>query len=114
MLPKIIIPALMLLTSTAVHADSFYLYTCNGCNCNAFQSVGSGDEGKCKKLDSGAASVGLSSTSSSKLQCTLYTSSDCSGAGSSQNVGIKSGQSWGCTNSQIGWVNSMDCGYQIF
>ncbi|MCJ1407795.1 hypothetical protein MMC19_001866 [Ptychographa xylographoides] len=85
--------------------DHFYGYTCYGCDCNAFESTSS--EGNCIELSQGAAAWGISTGAYSGTYCTLFSESGCQGE--TQNVGHKSGQTWGCTNSQIGWVYSVLC-----
>jgi hypothetical protein len=44
---------------------------------------------------------------SSLDKCTLFDSGDCSGT--SQSVGIHSGQTFGCTGTQIGSFGSISC-----
>jgi hypothetical protein len=103
---KMLLPSILLLgVSTLVMADSFYAYTCYGCDCNAFQSFGGNIEDGCTNLNSGAASWGISTGTDSGTYCTLFSGSDCSGA--SQNVGHHKGHTWGYTDSQIGWVESV-------
>ena len=105
---KTLLPSLLLIGyGSLATADSFYAYTCNGCGCDAFQGLGASIEGTCTNLKSGAASFGISTGKESGTYCTLFTGSDCSGA--SQNVGHNKGQTWGCTNSKNGWVNSVLC-----
>ncbi|KAJ5876459.1 uncharacterized protein N7529_002043 [Penicillium soppii] len=105
---KSLLPSILLIShGSLAAADSFYAYTCYNCGCNAFQGLGSNVEEGCTNLNSGAASFGVSAGSRSDTYCTLFSGRDCSG--SSQNVGHHKGETWGCTNSNIGWANSVLC-----
>jgi hypothetical protein len=105
---KTLFPSILLIGyGSLATADSFYAYTCDGCGCDAFEGLGASIEGTCTNLKSGAASFGISTGKDSGTYCTLFTGSDC--GGSSQNVGHNKGQTWGCTNSKNGWVNSVLC-----
>jgi hypothetical protein len=105
---KTLLPSLLLIGYGSVAAaDSFYAYPCTGCGCNASQGFGGNIEGACTNLNSGATSFGISAGKNSGTYCTLFSGSDCSGA--SENVGHHRGQTWGCTNSNIGLVNSVLC-----
>ncbi|MCJ1404363.1 hypothetical protein MMC11_007588 [Xylographa trunciseda] len=100
--------ALTILSSlTTIHASSFYAYSCDGCNCNAFQSLGSGIIGGCANLEDGAAAIGISAAAGSQVTCRLFTDYDCESP--YQSIGVASGQTWGCTNAQNGWVYSILC-----
>ncbi|KAJ5784279.1 uncharacterized protein N7503_009491 [Penicillium pulvis] len=104
---KNLLPSILLVSyASLAAADSFYAYTCNGCGCNAFQGLGASIEGTCTNLNSGAASFGISAGKESGTYCTLFTGKDCSGA--SENVGHHKGQTWGCTNSNIGALEVAD------
>ncbi|KAJ5881070.1 uncharacterized protein N7473_012123 [Penicillium subrubescens] len=99
---------IVLLNSVAMaNAESFYAYTCYGCGCDAYQSFGTNIKNSCTNVGSGAAAWGISTGKDSKTYCTLFSEENC--GGKSQNVGHKTGQTWGCTNSQIGWVKSVIC-----
>ena len=76
-------------------ADSFYVYTCDGCGCNAAQAYGSSIEGTCTNLPANIVSTGISETKNAGTHCTLFSAQNCGGA--SQNIGVNSGQTWGCT-----------------
>ena len=49
-------------SATVIQAALFYAYTCDGCLCTAFQSLGLGIDGTCTNLDNGAAAIGISDT----------------------------------------------------
>ncbi|KAJ0417542.1 hypothetical protein BJY00DRAFT_315834 [Aspergillus carlsbadensis] len=102
-----LLPAMLLSAPTLVKASEFIGYTCYGCNCNGFQSFNDDKFENCVDLLQGAASWGVSATPLDGVFCTLYSGKGCSG--SEQNVGHHNGQSWGCTNSNIGWVQSVKC-----
>jgi hypothetical protein len=102
-LSKITSLALLSILARRTAAAEAYAYVCYGCDCDSFETIGS--EASCQNLSSGAAALGLSGT---LLQCTGYTGYDCTG--SQQTVGVDPFQSWGCTDSNIGWIYSMSCG----
>lgn len=102
------LPAIVLAASAAVaNAESFYAYTCYGCDCNAYEAFGTNIKNTCTNVGSGAASWGISTGARSGTYCTLFSEENC--GGSSQNVGHHTGQTWGCTDTQIGWVKSVIC-----
>ncbi|KAJ5924380.1 hypothetical protein N7466_008567 [Penicillium verhagenii] len=105
---KTLLPSLLLVSyGSMAAADSFYAYSCDDCDCNAYQSLGSSVEGTCTDLNGGAASFGVSAGKESGTYCTLFSGSHC--GGESQNVGHHKGETWGCTNTEIGWVYSVLC-----
>ncbi|KFY68850.1 hypothetical protein V496_00748 [Pseudogymnoascus sp. VKM F-4515 (FW-2607)] len=84
-----------------------YAYNCGGCGCNAQKSFGETSNGDCVDLPD-SWSMGLSATNfGESLECRVYNAYGCQGDG--QNMGIKSGNSWGCTNTQVGWIRSVTC-----
>jgi hypothetical protein len=107
MRPATLLSAVLLSAPSLVKASKFIGYTCYGCNCNGFESFGDDKFETCVDLSQGAASWGVSATPLDGVFCTLFAGSGCTG--SSQNVGHHNGQSWGCTNSNIGWVQSVKC-----
>jgi hypothetical protein len=103
-----LLSTITLVASMAVtNAESFYAYTCNGCACDSYQAFGTNIKNSCTNIGSGAASWGISTGKTSGTYCTLFSGEKC--AGKSQNVGQHTGQIWGCTNSNIGWVRSVIC-----
>lgn len=103
LLPGIALVACMAVSS----AESFYAYTCDGCNCDAYEAFGTNIKNSCTNIGSGAASWGISTGRKSKTYCTLFSEENCSGK--PQNVGHHTDETWGCTNSQIGWAKSAIC-----
>ena len=89
---------------TSANSVGFYVnYNCPAGN--NFKDLPVNDcKGQCNTLGSGASSVGISSHGTT---CSVYNSGDCTGKG--QSVSIKDGTAFGCTNSQVGWINSVRC-----
>jgi hypothetical protein len=104
---------LSFLAGKTVAESGVWAYTCFGCECDAFQSlgdIGSTNSKQCVDLDSGAAALGLSeNTAGAGLGCCIYSGSGCTG--SNQQIGVGPGETWGCTNSDINWIFSVKCDY---
>jgi hypothetical protein len=99
--------ALLGSSTMLAQAESFYAYTCYGCGCNAFQGLGTNVKESCQNLNQGAAAFGIGTEKYSGTYCTLFSEPNC--GGESQNVGVHSGETWGCTDSNIGWAQSVLC-----
>ena len=86
-----------------------FTYPCTNCKCNGATvvDIGPNEQSGCVNINVGygPAAIGLSGSSLDK--CTLFDSGDCSGT--SQSVGIHSGQTFGCTGTQIGSFGSISC-----
>ncbi|KAH8698358.1 hypothetical protein BGW36DRAFT_144657 [Talaromyces proteolyticus] len=63
----------------------------------------------CSNLGSGVAALGLhrAHVGDEGVTCSAYSESNCEGK--EQSMGIGKGKDWGCTNSQIGWIKSVQC-----
>jgi hypothetical protein len=59
-----------------------------------------------QNLPAEAIAMGLSEDGAG-MTCQAYTGSNC--VGTEQNMDIKSGQTFGCTGSQIGTISSVNC-----
>ncbi|KAL4877828.1 hypothetical protein BJY04DRAFT_221793 [Aspergillus karnatakaensis] len=108
-LPTLLALAVALQGSFTV-GQSVYSYNCADCNCNADHSFGSTAFGDCINLPVDAYSMGLSKAGLGgikSVRCTVFDTYGCQGR--SQNMGVRTGQNWGCTNTQISWVRSAVC-----
>ena len=90
-----------------------YFYKCDGCHCDSFYDytnfIGSTP---CLPLSGGATSVGLTrewgqDLGSYQTTCSLYRDSACTTE--FQSVGVKSGESWGCTDSETPLAQGAIC-----
>jgi hypothetical protein len=100
-------------TVAAGKGASMYAYTCYDCHCDAFQSAEFYGQWDCINLYSGAAAIGIHRNSILyHTECTFFTEPDCGGE-SSAPYSISTFQTWTCPNSEIGWVQSVQC-YQQF
>lgn len=97
--------AFLAFTAAPASAGSADFYTSNCPGGTSFLTLSVNNcQGQCQTLKSGAAAVGISSYGTT---CSLYSSTACTG--NYQSAGVKSGTEFGCTNSDIGWINSVRC-----
>lgn len=91
----------------ALADTAVYAYDCDNCGCNAKKNFGELSYGDCVDLPD-SWSMGLSTTErKTPVECRVYDSYGCQGNG--QNMGIHSHETWGCTNTQVGWIRSATC-----
>jgi hypothetical protein len=85
------------------------VFPCTNCKCSGatVANIGPNEQTGCVNINVGfgPAAIGLSGAPADK--CTIFRSGDCSGE--SQSVGIHSGQTFGCTGTQIGTFSSVSC-----
>ncbi|KAF3482220.1 uncharacterized protein GIQ15_04979 [Arthroderma uncinatum] len=87
-----------------------YAHPCSDCKCNgAFlhQFKNGDDPNHCYNINVGFGPYSVGLKGGDSVSCQMYHSSDCSGL--QQSVGIKKGQSYGCTGTQIGSFGSYKC-----
>jgi hypothetical protein len=99
--------SLSLSIAPALADTAVYAYNCDNCGCNAQKNFGELSYGDCVDLPD-SWSMGLSTTElRTPVECRVYDSYGCQGNG--QNMGIHSHETWGCTNTQVGWIRSATC-----
>jgi hypothetical protein len=79
-----------------------FAYPCTDCRCNGATvlDIGPNTRSGCVNINTGFGPVAIGLSGSSHDKCTLFKTGDCKGI--NQAVGIHSGQTWGCTGTQIG------------
>jgi hypothetical protein len=79
------------------------------CNCNGATvlNIGPNEQSGCVNINTGFAAFAVGLSGSSLDHCTMFTSGDCTGI--NQSVGINGGQTFGCTDNQIGVFGSLSC-----
>ncbi|PVI02675.1 hypothetical protein DM02DRAFT_653338 [Periconia macrospinosa] len=87
------------------------LFGCTDCKCSGadggrFEDGGS-IIGQCQNINVGFGPVAVGLSGGSSAHCTMFATGDCSGV--EENVGIHSGQSFGCTGTKIGVFGSFKC-----
>lgn len=88
-----------------------FLFECDDCKCSGADAGrfvdGGSNIGQCQNINVGFGPVAVGLSGGSSAHCTMFASNDCSGV--EENVGIHSGQTFGCTATEIGAFGSFKC-----